>query len=441
MKACKFCNTQVENTVQHCPSCGSAVFLHVCENCGTLFDSSFCPNCGVKAGQKKKICPDCGSAYFTNACPNCGYTPSRKPIVQKVEQTVVHKHVYEEAPSRASYTPTQARQAKKKGKGCGCGTIILVFIVLALLFGNRSGTKKNTTTTRTTNTTKVTTTAKTTAKSGPTNTPAPTATPEPDVAAAQEAVNKYYTAMAEAGETPDPDTLTTSQKAGITVRYTLANSKGQEVPATAYAPEVEKASWKDSRGQSSYSSSEPDYIGVLGYASVYDEFQFEKNGTFTQTPWQITVFQPDRQFWQEAGTIAHKTQVVVIGQKLEKKSYKQYKGYLHVIRMDTGEDCWIDVVNFVTEPYWEKSLNSAWEEGYCIATFWQVSNYYPVTKGNEKTKLEDGTLVLLPMKTKVSGSSPDKTNNPIGAVVYKEWKYGFGGVTVWFNEADLTLSY
>ena len=62
-------------------------------------------------------------------------------------------------------------------------------------------------------------------------------------------------------------------------------------------------------------------------------------------------------------------------------------------------------------------------------------------KFNSQAELEDGTLVLLPMKTKVSGSSPDKTNNPIGAVVYKEWKNGYGGVTVWFNEADLTLSY
>ena len=144
MKACKFCSTQVDNSATHCPSCGSAVFLHVCENCGTLFDSGFCPNCGVKAGQAKKICPDCGSAYFTNACPNCGYTASRKPPVQKVEQTVIHKHVYEEAPARPAYTPTQARQTKKKGKGCGCGTIFLVLILIAALFGNRSGSKKQT---------------------------------------------------------------------------------------------------------------------------------------------------------------------------------------------------------------------------------------------------------------------------------------------------------
>lgn len=437
MKACKFCNTRIENNVTRCPSCGSAVFLHVCENCGTQFDSGFCPNCGVKAGQAKKVCPDCGSVYFTNACPNCGYTPSRRPPVQKVEQTVIHKHIYEEAPVRTSPTPTQARHARKKGKGCGCGTIFLVLILIAALFGNRSGSKKSTSTARATNTPRITTAA----RSGPTNTPAPTATPEPDVAAAQEAVNKYYTAMAEAGETPDPDTLTTSQQALMRSRSILSASRKDGSTAAPYSLEVSKAAWKDSRGQTSYSSSEPDYIGVLGYASVYDELQFEKTGSFTQTPWQITVYQPDKQFWQEAGTIAHKTQAVVIGQKLEKKSYKQYKGYLHVIRMDTGEDCWIDVVNFVTEPYWEKTLDAAREEGYCIATFRQVSNYYPVTKGNEKTELEDGTLVLLPMKTKVSGSSPDKTNNPIGGVVYQEWKYGFGGVTVWFNEADLTLSY
>lgn len=168
MKACKFCSTQVENHVQHCPSCGSAVFLHICENCGTAFDSGFCPNCGVKAGQKKKICPDCGSAYFTNACPDCGYIPSRKPMVQKVEQTVIHKHVYEQAPVRI--TPTQARQVKKKGKGCGCGTIFLVILILVLLIGgNKSSSKKRTTTVRVTNTPKVT--VKVT-KNGPANTPA-----------------------------------------------------------------------------------------------------------------------------------------------------------------------------------------------------------------------------------------------------------------------------
>ena len=81
------------------------------------------------------------------------------------------------------------------------------------------------------------------------------------------------------------------------------------------------------------------------------------------------------------------------------------------------------------------------EKGYCIASFKQVSDYYPVTKGKEKTALDDGMLVLLPMKSKNYSSSPDKTNNPIVGIIFKEWKYGFGGVDVFFNEADLTLIY
>ena len=109
--------------------------------------------------------------------------------------------------------------------------------------------------------------------------------------------------------------------------------------------------------------------------------------------------------------------------------------------MDTGEACWLNVENFVTSAYWDKSLTSAMEKGYCIASFKQVSDYYPITKGNEKTELEDGTLVLLPMKSMNYASSPDKTNNPIGGIVFKEWRKGFGGVNVFFNEKDLTLVY
>jgi len=109
--------------------------------------------------------------------------------------------------------------------------------------------------------------------------------------------------------------------------------------------------------------------------------------------------------------------------------------------MDTGEDCWLDVENYISSPYWEKSLTEAQEKGYCIVAFKQVSDYYPVTKGNEKTELEDGTPVLLPMKSKASGTSPDKNNNPIPGIVFKQWKVSYGGVTVWFNAEDLTLTY
>ena len=423
MKACKFCGTQIDNAAQNCPTCGSNVFLHVRENCGNQFDSGFCPNCGVKAGQKKKICPECNTVYFTNACPNCGYTPSRKPIVQEV----VHKHVYVEPESRPQPSPTQARQTKKKGKGCGCLTWILIIIVIGALFGNRTSSKKSTTSSSRTTTTTRTTSSVT---KDPNATAVPTATPEPAIASAQEKVNKYF-------ETADAEEISEVQKSESALYRYEAKQSGNVLNV--------RRSWTEDRGTVGTSKYEPDYIGALGYVAVYDTQDLEKNSDFGTTPWKVPVYQKDKQFWEEAGTIDHKTEVVVIGQELEmpKRSYSTSRcsGYLHVIRMDTGDACWINVENFVTSAYWEKSLSSAMEKGYCIASFKQVSDYYPVTKGKEKTALDDGMLVLLPMKSKNYSSSPDKTNNPIVGIVFKEWKYGFGGVDVFFNEADLTLIY
>ena len=426
MKACKFCETRMHDDAQRCPSCGSSLFLHVCENCGQLFDSGYCPNCGVKAGQKKKICPECHSAYFTNACPNCGYTPSRKPVVQEV----IHKHVYVEPEPRPqprpTPTPTQARQVTKKRKGCGCLTTILILLVIAGLIGSFTSRKSSSRSSITTTSAKKTTTA----TKDPKATAAPTATPEPAVVSAQKKVNQYFA-------NADADEIAAVKEAESAMYRYEAQQSGNVLNV--------RRSWADDRGMVGTSKREPDYIGVLGYAAVYDGQKMEQRSDFGTTPWKVPVYQKDKQFWEETGTIDHKAEVVVIGQELTlpKSSYSTARcsGYLHVIRMDTGEACWLNVENFVTSAYWDLSLTSAMEKGYCIATFRQISDYYPVTKGKEKTVLENGTLVLLPMKSKVSASSPDKTNNPIVGIVFKEWKYGFGGVNVFFNELDLKVVY
>ena len=427
MKACKFCGTQVQNSEQHCPSCGSSVFRNICENCGNQFDSGFCPNCGVKAGQGKKVCPDCKTVYFTNACPNCGYTPSRKPAVQKVEQTVIHKHVYEEPPAKASPAPTQEKQTKKKGKGCGCLAWIIVIIVITAIFVSRSSSKKSSTSSTRTSTTVRTTS---TVTKDPNATAVPTSTPEPAVAAAQEKVDQYF-AKADEAE------IAAVKEADSSLRQYQARQDGKVLKV--------RRAYVEDRGTVGTSKYEPDYIGSLGYAAVYENQKLEKTDAFSKTPWTIPVYQKDKQFWEQSGTIEHKTEIVVIGQELEmpKSSYSTSRcsGYLHVIRLDTGEACWLNVENYVNSPYWEKSLASAQEKGYCIATFKQVSDYYPVTKGNEKVELEDGTLVLLQMRSKEYGTSPDKTNNAIPGIVFKQWKVSYGGVTVWFNASDLTLTY
>lgn len=421
MKACKFCGTQVQNGEKHCPSCGSAVFLHICENCGTQFDSGFCPNCGVKAGQEKKVCPECGTVYFSNACPNCGYMPSRKPAVQEV----VHKHVY--VSPEPQPRPAPARQVKKKGKGCGCLTWILVLFVIGALFGSRSiSGKQSSGSTRSTSAAKVT--ARVT--KDPSVTEAPTATPEPAVAAAQEKVDDYFK---QAGK----EETAAVRKADSAFHQLEAVKSGKVI--------LVERSWAGDRGAVGSGRSEPNYIGSLGYAAVCEDQRLEKDADFGTTPWKVPVYRKDKQFWEEAGSVDHKTGVVVVGQELKMPervySTSRCSGYLHVIRMDTGEDCWLNVENYVTAAYWEESLLPAQEKGYCIAAFRQVSDYYPVTKGKEKVVLEEGTPVLLPMKSKVYTTSPDKTNNPVAGIVFREWKYGFGGVTVFFSAEDLTLVY
>ena len=39
------------------------------------------------------------------------------------------------------------------------------------------------------------------------------------------------------------------------------------------------------------------------------------------------------------------------------------------------------------------------------------------------------------------GNRPDREKNPIEAIVYKEWTYGYGGVHVYFNPQDLSIIY
>lgn len=200
-----------------------------------------------------------------------------------------------------------------------------------------------------------------------------------------------------------------------------------------------EGSWLNGRGKCDTHGKEPDYYGVIGYAVVSEDQRLEKRSTFTETPWTIPVYQQDKQFWQESGTITHKTKVVVVDQELERNGDYYYKGYLHVIRMDTKEACYLNVKNFVTSSYWEKTLTEIAGTGYSIAEFRQVSDYYPVSGGGDKVALEDGFQVLIPGRSYSKG--PDKDNNPIPAYVFKEWKYGFGEVLVYFNSEDLKLVY
>lgn len=178
------------------------------------------------------------------------------------------------------------------------------------------------------------------------------------------------------------------------------------------------------------------YVGISGYIAVtqYDYAYSEDEGRYKNnwmtTPWYATTYEKDKQFWVMSGTVEHKTQVVVIGQELEEERAR-YDGYLLVERADNHEQFYIDVADFVAEPYWENAdINNLKNGNPLLAVFYQRSNYYPVDRNNRKAEIEDGTIVLVGNDNGWGGI--DSETHQIGGTG-KEWIY--------FNAKDLDIIY
>ena len=194
-------------------------------------------------------------------------------------------------------------------------------------------------------------------------------------------------------------------------------------------------------GRSDAGRSEPQYVGIIGYAVNWSEYSFDSE-EYLSGNWTVSIYEKDKQFYNEVGTIAHKTEVLVLSQELEHEGWGRYSGYLTVEDTTTKEQYIISVYSFTTKPYWTyDNLMDAVSEGNFIAKFNQISDYYPVNKSNEKVELEDGTIVHVIGKTGHMKNGPNTESNQIEAIVFKEWKYGYGGVSVFFNVDDLTLIY
>ena len=219
-----------------------------------------------------------------------------------------------------------------------------------------------------------------------------------------------------------------------------------EVPATMPETQPVPAGVRDEtlagHGQSDSGRSEPQYVGIIGYAVNWGKSYYD-NEEYLSGNWTVPTYEKDKQFYNEVGTIAHKTEVLVLSQELEHEGYGRYSGYLTVEDTATKEQYIIAVYSFMTKPYWTyDDLLMAVSGGHFIAEFNQVSDYYPVNKSNEKVELEDGTIVHVIGKTGTYGKNgPDDETNQIEAIVFKKWKYGYGGVSVFFNVDDLTLVY
>lgn len=199
------------------------------------------------------------------------------------------------------------------------------------------------------------------------------------------------------------------------------------------------------RGYADSGRNEPDYINVIGYAalSATQSRNIEKTDEFQdESLWSVPTYEQDKQFWTVSGALAHKTEVVVREQILEHEGYGTYSGYLLVERTDDGTQHYINVSNFITKPYWtyQDNMRAAALTGDFVAEYRQVSDYYPVDSGGSKLEIPDGTVVLV---TGITGTSSkfNSAETEIEAIVWKEWKNGYGGVKCHFNSSDLIILY
>ena len=204
-----------------------------------------------------------------------------------------------------------------------------------------------------------------------------------------------------------------------------------------------KAPEKLGRGLPDEQGVEPDYRGVVGYASLQSDWEVSKFNTFTQTPWQLPTYELKKDDWEVAGTIKHKTPVLVVDQKIREGKGHKYFGYLQAVRLDNHNMIWIDVTQFVTVPYWTFELRDAVKYGYCIAVYKNSTRNEPMDRKKHRGILPDGLQVLMCYTASARYFSPNRETNPLLGIVFKgkEKKDAYTRTFLFFNQEDLTLIY
>ena len=241
--------------------------------------------------------------------------------------------------------------------------------------------------------------------------------------------------QAETAAAPDFTTMILAEDA--VRQHDLRDAGGNPLTPRA-APEMK------GRGNPDVPGEEPDYRGVVGYMVLQSSWDMSRFSTFASSPWVLPVYERNGKRWKVTGDIQHKTPVLVTDQQIKEGQGHKYTGHLQVIRLDTGEQVWIDVTQFVTVPYWSMSLERAVDYGYCIAVYSGKSGVAPVDRKGTRGKLAEDTRVLMcdPLFS-LHYLSPDRENNPLLGIIFRdgETEGTYYRTFLFFNPEDLTLVY
>ncbi len=196
------------------------------------------------------------------------------------------------------------------------------------------------------------------------------------------------------------------------------------------------------------SGAEPDYIGVVGYAAVGNNSGVSLETEGIGFPWTVPAYLLYSKRWYYTKPMQHKTGVLVVRQMLKEDGKGRYTGRLKIIRLDSGEICWMDVENFITVPYWFYPPRRAVKYGNTVAAYHRKGKRLPTDEDGNPVEVADDTDVLIPGNG-VWDRRPPEGSKMIPGMIYEEQVTEKDGkeirevisTVLLFPEEDLTMIY
>lgn len=196
------------------------------------------------------------------------------------------------------------------------------------------------------------------------------------------------------------------------------------------------------RGHADAQGNAPEYIGEIGFAALPNDPEMSKFSVFDKAYWVVPEYVLKEGNLVPAGSIPHKTPLVVTEQKLEADGNGGCTGLLQVVRLDVARECLIDVSCFVTLPYWSLPIREVSKYGCCIAVYRETPGEGPRDAEGNAFTIRDGTRVLIPFDNGEYAADPANGTLNVRGIVFREAEDGkITPVTVCFRETDLVLNY
>ena len=196
------------------------------------------------------------------------------------------------------------------------------------------------------------------------------------------------------------------------------------------------------------SGAEPNYIGLVGYAAAANNSEVNPETEGAGFPWEVPAYLLYSKRWYYTKPLQHKTGVLVVRQVLKETGSGLYTGRLKVIRLDTGEICWMDVENFITVPYWFYPVRRAVKYGSLVAAYRHKGKRSPTDEDGNPVTVADDTNVLIPGYG-VWDRRPPEGSRMIPGMIFEEQVTEENGkettevvsTVLLFPEEDLTMIY